>query len=317
MNKILILGGTGFVGRSLCVKLAETYPSAQIVVPSRHPERAKHLQVLPTLQLVQGRVSDPCQLQAWVRDCDAVVNLIAILHGTSAEFERTHVELPRKLAQTCAASGVRRLVHVSALGVPDAGTAPSRYLRSKAAGEAALKEVALDLTLLRPSVIFGEHDHFLNLFATLQKFAPVVPLAGAATQFQPVWVQDVAGAIVHALSTRSSIGKTYECAGPHVFTLQEIVQMVGRWSGHQRLVFGLPERLGRAQAAFMECLPGTPLMSRDNLDSMRVPNVATGRLAGLQALGITPTPMASVAPGYLSPGQGEARLDRWRAGHGG
>ena len=186
MNNILVLGGSGFVGRSVCDKLVERSGGAggQIVVPSRRPARAKYIQLLPTLRLVSADVHDPAQLLPLVRGCDAVINLVAILHGSAAEFEQVHVELPRKLAAACHAAGVRRLVHVSALGVSD--SAPSRYLRSKAAGEAVLKDAQLDLTVLRPSVIFGEHDHFLNLFATLQAVVPFVPLAGAQARFQPV-----------------------------------------------------------------------------------------------------------------------------------
>ena len=317
MNNILVLGGSGFVGRSVCDKLVERSGGAggQIVVPSRRPARAKYIQLLPTLRLVSADVHDPAQLLPLVRGCDAVINLVAILHGSAAEFEQVHVELPRKLAAACHAAGVRRLVHVSALGVSD--SAPSRYLRSKAAGEAVLKDAQLDLTVLRPSVIFGEHDHFLNLFATLQAVVPFVPLAGAQARFQPVWVQDVASAIVRCLARPSSIGQTYECAGPDVVTLKQIVQMAGRWSGHARPVFGLSDEVGRAQAALMELLPGTPLMSRDNIDSMRVPNLASGQLPGLQALGITPATLASVVPDYLSAGRGVARLDLWRARHGG
>ena len=313
MNNILILGGSGFVGRSVCDKLVERSGGAggQIVVPSRRPARARHLQLLPTLRVAAADVHSATQLRQLVQGVDAVINLVAILHGSAAEFARVHVELPRKLADACHAAGVRRLVHVSALGVSDA--APSRYLRSKAAGEAVLKAANLDLTILRPSVIFGEHDHFTNLFATLQAVAPFVPLAGARARFQPVWVQDIAAAIVRCLDQASSIRQTYECAGPDVYTLRQIVEMVGRWSGHVRPVFGLPDMIGRIQAALLELLPGTPLMSRDNLASMRVPNVATGSLPGLQALGISAASLASVAPGYLSAGQGIARLDGWRA----
>ena len=317
MNNILILGGSGFVGRSVCDKLVERSGGAggQIVVPSRRPARVKYLQLLPTLRVVQADVHSATELQRLVQGADAVINLVAVLHGSAAEFERVHVELPRKLAEACNTAGVRRLVHVSALGVGDA--APSVYLRSKAAGEAVLKAAKLDLTILRPSVIFGEHDSFTNLFAALLTVAPFVPLAGAHARFQPVWVQDVAAAIVRCLDQPSSIGQTVECAGPDVFTLQQIVEQVGRWSGHERWVFGLPDTAARAQAFLMELMPGTPLMSRDNVDSMRVPNVAGGQLPGLASLGISASPMASVVPEYLSPGRGLARLDRWRARHGG
>ena len=313
LNKILLLGGTGFVGRSVCDTLVERSGGAgqRVVVPTRTPARAKHLQLLPTVQLVAADVHDETELAQLVRGADAVVNLVAILHGDDAAFRRVHIELPLKLATACAAAGVRRVVHVSALGVAD--SAPSRYLRSKAAGEAVLRRANLDLTVLRPSVIFGAHDRFLNLFATLQAVFPLVPLGGAQARFQPVWVQDVAEAIVRCLGDRATIGQTYECTGPEVYTLRQIVQAAGRWAGHPRRVIGLPDALARVQAAVMEWLPGEPLMSRDNLDSMRVPNVASGTLPGLAALGITAASLASVAPGYLAAGQGIARLDRWRA----
>ena len=317
MNQILILGGTGFVGRSVCEQLVERFGagSAQIIVPSRQPAAAKHLLPLPTLRVVPADVLDEAQLGALVRGCDAVINLVAVLHGSAAAFERAHVELPRRLLRACAAHGVRRVVHVSAIGVGAA--AASRYLRSKTAGEAVLASGGLDLTVVRPSVIFGEHDRFLNLFAQLQAVFPVVPLAGAQARFQPVWVQDVAAGIVNSLGLASSIGQVCECVGPEVFTLEQLVQAAGRWSGHARPVFGLPDALGRLQALMLELLPGTPLMSRDNLDSMRVPNVAGGQLPGLKALGVEAASLASIAPGYLGAGQGVARLDRWRARRGG
>jgi NADH dehydrogenase len=316
-DRLLVLGGTGFVGRQLCSTLVERSGGAagDVLVPSRHPERAKHLQSLPTVRLAAADVHDEAQLTALLRGREAVVNLVAILHGSDAAFERTHVELPRRLARACAAAGVTRVVHVSALGVgPDA---PSRYLRSKTAGETVLREAGLDLTVLRPSVIFGAHDRFLNLFAQLQALFPVMPLAGAQARFQPVWVGDVAAAIARALADDATIGATYECAGPSVCTLRELVQAAGRWSGHPRPVIGLPDALGRMQALAMEWLPGEPLMSRDNLASMRVPNVATGRLPGLADLGLTPASLESIAPGYLAPGRGLARLDAWRARRGG
>ena len=316
-DNLLILGGTGFVGRSICGLLVDRSGggSAQIVVPSRRPERAKHLQMLPTVRLAEADVHDEAQLTALLRGRDAVINLVAILHGSEAAFERAHVALPRTLARACAAAGVKRVVHISALGVGP--NAPSLYLRSKTAGEAVLAAAGLDLTILRPSVIFGEHDRFLNLFATLQAVLPVMPLAGASAKFQPVWVQDVAAAVVACLDDDSTIAKTYELAGPEVFTLQQLVELAGRCAGHARPVIGLPDALGRMQALAMELLPGAPLMSRDNLASMRVPNVASGTLPGLAQLGIAAATLGSVAPDYLGPGRGVARLDSWRARRGG
>jgi NADH dehydrogenase len=153
----------------------------------------------------------------------------------------------------------------------------------------------------------------MNVFAKLQGIAPIVPLAGAGATFQPVWVEDVAEALLRCLLDHTTAGQTYECTGPKVYTLADLVRLAGRWSGHPRPVLPLPESLGRVQAALMSLAPGEPLMSADNLDSMRVPNVATGTLPGLAALGITPTALEAVAPGYLGGAGGPSRLDRWRA----
>jgi NADH dehydrogenase len=246
-----------------------------------------------------------------VSGADAVINLVAVLHGSAAAFDQVHVALPRRLAAVCRTTGVRRVVHVSALGV--AQNAPSMYLRSKAAGEAALHAAALDLTVIRPSVIFGAADRFLNVFARLQALAPVIPLAGLDTRFQPVWVEDVAAAIARCVRDNATVGQTYEAAGPEVLTLGELVRLAGRWAGHERPVVPLPMALARLQALVMEWMPGEPLMSRDNLDSMKVPNVASGALPGLDALGIAPTALAAIAPGYLGHTDGRARLDALRA----
>ena len=314
MTRILVLGGTGFVGRALCEKLSERSPSDRIVVPTRRVPRGNGVRLLPTVDLMVGDVNDPATLARCVAGSDVVVNLVAILHGSRAQFERAHVALPQQLVQACKAAGVRRIVHVSALGVGK--DAPSDYLRSKTAGEAVLMGSGLDVSVLRPSVIFGAHDQFINLFARLQSLAPLIPLAGSSARFQPVWVEDVAAAIAHCIDTKATVGKVYECAGPQVYTLSEIVRLAGRWSGHERPQIPLPAWAGRLQAATMEMLPGTPLMSRDNVDSMRVPNVATGKLPGLSELGITASALEAVAPGYLGDLFLRPDLDRYRAGSG-
>ncbi len=313
MNKILVLGGTGFVGRSVCERLVEGGGGNGLVrVPTRRLARGNEVRALPTVEIVEADVHDASQLQQLLAGVDAVVNLVAILHGSAADFERTHVTLPQTLGRACAAAGVKRLVHVSALGVgPDA---PSNYLRSKTRGEAVLQAAGLNLTMLRPSVIFGTEDRFLNVFAKLQSLAPVMPLAGSGARFQPVWVEDVSSAVARCLDGPESIGQIYECCGPTEYTLSQLVRLAGRWSGHERPQIPLPEAIGMAQAFAMELMPGEPLMSRDNVASMRRPNVASGQVPGLSALGITATAMEAVAPGYLGSQFGRARLDRWRAG---
>lgn len=312
-RRILVLGGTGFVGTSVCEKLVErgNGGSGLITVPSRRPQRALTLRPLPTVELPQVDLHDDRALAAVVAGHDAVINLVAILHGSAAAFEKVHVELPRRLVAACKAQGVRRLVHVSAIGVSAA--APSNYLRSKAAGEAVLQAGGLDLTLLRPSVIFGERDRFINLFAQLLAVAPVVPLAGHGARFQPVWVDDVASAIVACLDRPETIGQPIECCGPTVFTLGQLVTLAGRWSGHERPVFPIPDALGRVQAALMGLMPGEPLMSKDNLLSMQVPNVASGQWAGLASLGITPADIHGVMPALLGGRSGPARLNALRS----
>lgn len=313
LRRVLVLGGTGFVGRSVCERLVEHGGGAgvRITVPTRRIAHARTVQFLPTVDPLECDVHDDTQLSRLVVGHDAVVNLIAILHGSPADFERVHAELPRRLARACAAARVTRIVHVSALGV--GATAPSDYLRSKAAGEAALEAAGLNLTILRPSVIFGHDDRFLNLFAALQALVPVLPLAGLSTQFQPVWVEDVAEAVVRCLADPATAGQTFECAGPRVYTLGELVKLVGQLTGHERKLIALPESIGELQARLMELLPGEPLMSRDNIRSMQVPNIATHQLPGLQALGIQPAALESIAAQYLAPGAGLARLNRWRA----
>ena len=304
MKKVLILGGTGFVGSHVCQKLALL--PLRITLPTRRPENAKHLQSLPTVDVLQADVHDEAALARLLAGHDAVVNLVAILHGTEAAFNRVHVELPQKLARACQTAGVRRVVHVSALGA--ALDAPSMYQRSKARGEqvlnASMQAGALDLTLLRPSVIFGAEDKFLNVFAKLQQIFPIIPLAGADTRFQPVWVDDVAQAIVQCLQDPQTAGQTFDLCGPAVMTLRQLVEFSGKASGIRhgqgRPVFGLPLALGRLQAALMSLAPGEPLMSRDNLDSMAVDNITDGRLPGLAALGITAASVEAVASVYLS-----------------
>ena len=316
-NNILVLGGSGFVGRCLCEKLVEQSGGAggRIVVPSRRPHRAAAIRFLPTVEVVQSDVHLDRDLARLMRGVDTVINLVAILHGSPEAFKKVHVDLPQRLSKACHQAGVKRLVHVSALGVQTtlANAAPSNYLRSKTAGEAVLQASGLDVTILRPSVIFGEHDRFINLFAQLQAVFPVMPLAGAHAKFQPVWVDDVASAIAACLIDTSTVGQTIECAGPQVFTLGELVKLAGKWAGHARPVLPLPMFMGQLQALAMECLPGEPLMSRDNLASMKAPNVATGKLPDLARLGIKVTAIEQVMPEVLTHRRGPARLDPWRA----
>lgn len=313
MKNVLVLGGAGFVGAHVCEKLVRQ--GYYVTLPTRRRINAQHLQHLPFVTVQELDAHNEAALTRAVQGHDAVVNLIAILHGNATAFDKVHVVLPQKLARACETQGVRQLVHISALGVSDTrpGSAPSEYLRSKGRGEAVLVRAAadsdLELTILRPSVIFGADDKFLNMFARLQTVFPVMPLAGANARFQPVWVEDVATAVVRSLDRsveRSGHGhavRTLEACGPDVFTLKELVQLSAQLGGvnhgHGRPVIALPDWMGRLQARLMELAPGEPLMSRDNLDSMKVDNVATGKVPGLSALGITPAALRPIAAAYL------------------
>lgn len=314
--RILVLGGSGFVGRQVCEQLARL--GWHITVPTRRAVNASKVQSLPGLTVLEASVHSEADLARLMPGHDAVVNLVAVLHGSETRFEQVHVELPAKIVRAMQHAGVQRLVQVSALGADLQG--PSMYQRSKARGEAVLQGAGLQLTVLRPSVIFGAEDKFLNLFADLQGIAPFMPLAGSGTRFQPVWVGDVARAVVTCLQKPETIGQTYELCGPDVLTLGQLVKQAGHWAGvnqgRGRPVIALPMWVGWLQAAAMELAPGEPLMSRDNLASMKVDNVATGMLPGLAALGISAASVAGMAPTYLGHRGPRSKLNRWRSGAG-
>ncbi|UCE31671.1 MAG: complex I NDUFA9 subunit family protein [Burkholderiales bacterium] len=307
-TRIAVIGGSGFVGRHLVPRLASTGRSALVL--ARRSERVKHLLMLPQVDVIEADVYDAGALERYLAECDAVVNLVGVLHGRRSrsaqdpygpEFRRAHVDLPAAIVAACKAVGLRRLLHVSALGVRDDEQGlPSRYLRSKAAGERVIREAGdLDWTVFRPSVIFGPEDGFMNLFAQLQRLFPVMPLARASARLQPVYVGDLVQAVLGALDNSATFGRVYELAGPEVFTLRRLVELAGQWSGHPRPVIELPYTLGQLQAGMLEAMPGPTLMSRDNFDSLGLDNVASGPIA--PELGIVPTALAAVAPGYLAP----------------
>jgi NADH dehydrogenase len=310
---VVLFGGTGFIGSHLTARLSER--EVPVVLPTRHEQHADHLKLLPGVEVFEAELGDAVALRRLVAGHSAVINLVGILHASRAtpygpEFKHAHVELPRRIAAACAREGVPRLLHMSALGADV--RAPSMYQRSKADGEAAARsqpEVAA--TIFRPSVVFGPGDHFLTLFARLQRRFPVVPLACAHARFQPVYVGDVVEAFVRALFDAHSAGQVYELGGPRVYELAELVRLAGRYAGHERPVLALPDALARMQAALFELLPGEPLLSRDNLDAMKVDNLVSPSTKALtaEALGIKLTALESVAPGYLA---AEGQLDALR-----
>lgn len=310
-RRVVVLGGTGFVGRAFAWRCAAEGLATQLSVPTRNLTHGAPLRPLPGVDLLLGDVHDPVTLRRLLAGADAVVNLVGILHGGETDFQRVHAELPRRVGQLCGELGVRHLVHVSALGAD--ANAPSSYLRSKAAGEAALSDSGVPLVVLRPSVVFGEEDHFLNLFARLQRLLPLLPLAGAHSRMQPVWVRDLAQALWLCIQ-RGTTG-TIEAVGPEVYTLAELARLAGRRAGKARPVWALPCALATAQAWLLEHLPGPTLMSRDNLRSLQVDSVASGAWPTLPSLGIQP---ASIEQAWVQEGGDAARLrelQRWRAVH--
>jgi len=316
-RRILVAGGTGFIGGHVVARLSAQ--NCRVIVPTRRRERARGLILLPTVEVVEADVHRTEALDALLPGCDAVINLVGILQGRPGQgkdpygpdFERAHVALPAALVAACRRHGVQRLVHVSALGVTDGGkhTLPSRYLRSKAGGEEHVRQAKdLDWTILRPSVVFGPGDSFLTLFARLQKLLPVMPLARADARLQPVYVGDVAQAVVNVLDAPAARHRTLALAGPRAYTLRQLVELAGQWSGHRRPVIALPAALGRLQARLMELAPGEPLMSRDNLDSMTIDNVSAH--SPDPVLGIVPAALETVGPLYLGPDP--SRYGEWR-----
>jgi uncharacterized protein YbjT (DUF2867 family) len=303
----LVLGGSGFVGRHLVARLAAG--GRRVIVPTRKRERAKHLILLPTVDVVEADVHDDAVLARLARRASVVVNLVGILHEPRrGEFERVHVELARKLVAACGAAGVSRLIHMSALNADPKG--PSRYLRSKGEAEAIVAASGLAWTIFRPSVIFGREDSFLNLFATLERLVPVIPLACAGARFQPVFVGDVARAFDAVTDDDTAIQQRFSLCGPRIYTLRELVAYVGDLSGYKRPILPLGRGLAQLQARVLEWLPG-PLMSRDNLASMERDNVCDDSL--LARFGFAATALEAVAPAYLATGAIKSRYDEFRA----
>jgi len=287
------------VGTQLCAALVRE--GWIVTVPTRNPDRARHLKLLPTLALVAADVHDTDKLAVLCAGQQAVVNLVGILNERGHDgrgFEQAHVALARKLVLACRRQRVPRLFQMSALNAdPDRGT--SHYLRSKGRAERIVRdECGADLqwTIFRPSVIFGPRDDFINRFSRLLRVIPFMfPLARPMARFQPVWVEDVVAAIMHSLADEATAGECYELGGPEVFTLREIVTMTRDRLGVRRLIVGLPDFASRLQAAICDFVPGKPF-STDNYRSLLVDSV--GRTDGFARLGIRPQPLAAVFPQY-------------------
>ena len=312
IKNITVLGGAGFVGSSMVTKLDQA--GYKVKVLTRRREASKHLILLPNVQVVECNISHNQALKEALKGSDAVINLIGILHeSTNNTFEAIHHQFPRRIAQMCEELNIVRLLHMSAMQANN--HAPSQYLRSKASGENAINEFnkKLDITIFRPSVIFGRGDSFLNLFANLIKVLPIIFLAKPEAKFQPIWVEDVAQCFVNALENTATFGKNYDLGGPTIYTLRELIQQVMKVLGKNRPIIGLNDKLSMAQAFMMEMMP-IKLMSRDNVRSMQVDNVSNQPIAA--ELGIFPTALEVIVPEYLLNTSPRAAYDAFRSAAG-
>lgn len=294
---ICVIGGTGFVGRHLLNRLSGA--GYRTRVPTRHPHRHRYLRLVPGCETVQLERWDETGLRNLMAGCDAVVNLVGILNeGGGRTFEQAHVGMVEATTRAALAAGVGVYLHMSALNADPAG--PSDYLRSKGRGEAvalAAAEQGLAVTVFRPSVIFGPGDGLFNRFASLLQWLPgPFPLACADARFAPVYVGDVASAMLRAIEDPASRGRIYALCGPRTFALRDILTYTGDRIGRKVRVIALSDRLARLQARLFEKLPGKPF-STDNYLSLQIDSLC--REDGLARLGIAATDVDAVVPGYL------------------
>lgn len=310
---VALAGGTGFLGTALTPKLVANGWHVRIL--SRHPERHRDLKVVPQAQIVETHLASDASLRESLAGCSAVINLVGILNSATrdgAQFTTLHAELPARLAQAARETGATRFIHVSALRA-DADKGASQYLRSKGAGENALRRACgpdLGLTIFQPSTIYGPNDSFTNRFAALLKLpVPFMPLPKPNARFAPVHVDDVTAAIAHALDDRETVGKTYQLCGPQVLSLREVVTMVRDTLGLNRTIIGMPDSLARIQAALLEFVPGKPL-SRDNLKSLEVNSICDSN--GFERLGMKARSASTWIPRTVRQVNGLDPLDTYR-----
>jgi len=297
---IVVFGGSGFIGRYLVRRLADD--GWRIIVAVRDPEGARHLQPLGNvgqIVAVTCDIGDRAQVAALVARADAVVNLVGLLHERGRQtFQRIHVEAARFIGEAATAAGVGRVVQVSAIGASE--RSPSSYARTKAAAETALRAAFPGATVIRPSIVFGQEDGFFNLFGRMAALSPVIPLfGGGSTRFQPVYVDDVACAIARALADPATAGRTYEVGGPRVYSFRQLMELVRRETGRCVALVPVPFAVAAMQAAVLQYLPGAPL-TPDQVRLLKIDNVVAPDAATLADLGVVPTTVEVVVPGYLS-----------------
>ncbi len=301
-----VFGGSGFLGRYIVRRLAAEGHVVRIAV--RHPANANALRVMGRVaQIVPlyASLTDEATVARAVEGSSIVVNLVGILaEAKSGDFTRLHEQGAGRIARLAANAGVARLVQMSAIGAdPDS---PAAYGRSKAAGEAAVREAFPDATILRPSLVFGPEDAFFNRFGAMARLSPVIPVFSGATRMQPVYAGDVADAVRAVVAEHAPAGGLYELGGPKVWSFRELLAWMMAEMRRTRLLVAVPPGIARIQAALLEHVPGKPL-TRDQLAMLSRDNVVSEGAAGLDTLGIIPTPVELVVPSYL---------DRYRPGGG-
>jgi NADH dehydrogenase len=317
IKKVLLLGGSGFVGTYIANRLSQR--GVEVTIPTRRRERTKALIIQPNVEMPEVNINSEEVLVELMQGKDAVINLVGILHSRdvvlpySRDFAEAHVELPKKIIAACKKAGVRRLLHMSALGADPRG--PSEYLRSKGDGEAIVMAAQgdLDVTVFRPSVIFGLGDSFLTMFAGVLRKLPFFPLGFGQARFQPVWAADVADTYVDSLGNAATFGQAYDLVGPRIYTLRELVDYTAKLVNSSARVIPLSEGWAYLQAGLMWLSP-KPLMSPDNLRSMEVDSVCDGK-CNLPA-NWRPTALEAIAPTYIAHNTPKGKLDgfRFRAG---
>lgn len=304
---VTLFGGTGFLGRYVAQALLKA--GARVRIAGRAPKRAFYLKPLGGLGQVQffrANIGDPGQVAAAVAGADAAINLVGILKG---DFRAVHVVGAGNIAKAAAAAGVPALVHVSAIGADP--ESESAYGRTKGEGEAAVRAVFPNATIVRPSIAFGMEDDFVNRFARLAQWLPVVPVIRPSWRLQPVYAADLGRAIaLAALDPAAHAGKAYELGGPEVLTMAELNRWIGRATGRNRGLAEIPDPIGRIMARLTGWLPGAPL-TWDQWLMMTHDNVATG--PGFEAFGIRPTPLEAVAEGWLTLYRRQGRFANARA----
>ena len=306
-KRLVILGGTGFVGSYLVPRLA--FEGHRITLLSRNREKHRALAVIPGVEIRSADVYDGNALRREFEGADAVIHMIGVLHGTRRHSMReTHVELLRRVVAACQSAGVARLHLMSAL---KAGQGLSDYLKTRGEAESIVRHSDLDWTIYQPSVMFGANDGLVSRFAALLRAMPALPLARAGSRLAPTYAGDVAEAIARCVADdAASIDRTFELYGPEVLTLGQIVRAIRDTMGLRTPIVPLPDGLGRIQARVAELIPGKPF-SYDNFLTLRTDSV--GKQDGYAALGIRPQPFSSWLPVLLQGSRRQERLDRYRA----